>query len=328
MNKTILIVDDVPDNLRVLKGVLSKGGYQVRAATSGNKALVLALVEPKPALILLDVMMPGMNGYEVCQRLKTDPTTANIPIIFITAMGDIEDETRAFEHGAVDYIIKPISPPTVLARVKTHLSLVRAESLDALARSAIRMLGEAGHYNDTDTGQHIWRMAAYSRALAEVSGWNEEIAECLELASPMHDTGKIAIPDAILKAPRKLELEEWTVMQSHCQIGYDILSMSDNFVFKLAAEIALNHHEKWNGSGYPQGLAGKNIPESSRIVAIADVFDALTMKRSYKEAWSLEEAFDEIQNSAGSHFEPRLVEHFLNIKEKIEEIKAEWDKLE
>jgi putative two-component system response regulator len=326
MTKTILVVDDMPDNIRLLKDVLTDKGFQVRAATNGEKALKLARTEPKPDLILLDVMMPEMDGYEVCQRLKAEPSTAHIPVIFVTANGETEDETRGFECGAVDYIIKPISPPIVLARVQTHLSLVRTESLDALAHSAIRMLGEAGHYNDTDTGEHIWRMAAYSRALAKAAGWDDEHAEMIELAAPMHDTGKIGIPDAILKAPRKLDPQEWAEMQSHCRIGHDILSMSDNPVFKLAAEIALGHHEKWDGSGYPLGLVGEAIPESSRIVAIADVFDALTMKRPYKEAWTVEAAIEEIQGCAGSHFEPRLVDHFLSIEGEIREIKIAWDR--
>lgn len=325
MRQTILVVDDIPDNILVLKMLLKNEGYNVRAATSGARVLELVQTQSLPDLILLDVEMPNMDGFEVCRRLKENPNTEHIPVIFVTTRGKEEDETKGFDCGAVDYITKPISQPIVLRRVLTHLSLVRMEALNDLALSAIRMLGEAGHYNDTDTGEHIWRMAAYARAIAEAVGWSENQAEILELAAPMHDTGKIGTPDSILKAPRKLDSEEWEVMMMHAQIGYDILSMSDNPVFKMASEIALCHHEKWNGAGYPQKLVGEAIPESARIVAIADVFDALTMKRPYKEAWTIENAFGEIQKNSGSHFEPRLVELFLGIEDKIRRIKADWD---
>ena len=324
MSKKILIVDDEPNNLNVLRGILSSTVYTLAFAKDGEGALAGAR-QHKPDLILLDIMMPGIDGYEVCRQLKADPMTTSIPVIFVTAMREVEDEIKGFSLGAVDYITKPVSPPIVLARVATHLSLVQVESLDKLARSAIRMLGEAGHFNDTDTGQHIWRMAAYSRALAEATGWSADQAKTLELAAPMHDTGKIGIPDSILKAPRKLEPDEWKTMMTHAQIGADILSMSDNPVFQMAAEIALGHHEKWDGNGYPGRISKELIPEPARIVAIADVFDALTMKRPYKEAWSIEDAVIEIEKSAGTHFEPRLVELFLGIEEKIRRIKIKWD---
>lgn len=324
MKKTILVVDDITDNIRVLKALLENEGYNVRAATNGKKALELAKRTPIPDLILLDIEMPGMDGYEVCKQIKSDTETKSIPVIFVTAKGEVSDETMGFDCGAVDYITKPISPPIVLKRVSTHLSLVQVDSLNELARSAIRMLGEAGHYNDTDTGEHIWRMAAYSRAIAEAAGWSEEEADTLELAAPMHDTGKIGIPDEVLKAPRKLEFEEWQVMMTHSQLGYDILTMSDHSVFQLAAEIAIGHHEKWDGSGYPNKISGEDISEAARIVAIADVFDALTMKRPYKEPWPIEKAFDEIKQCAGSHFDPKLVDYFLSIKDKITHIQAHW----
>ena len=325
INKTILVVDDIPDNIRILKSLLEGEQCTVRVATRGAKAIELAHALPQPDLILLDIMMPEMDGYEVCRRLKADDATAHIPVIFVTAKGEIEDEAEGFDVGGVDYITKPVSPPIVIRRIATHLSLIRIEALNDLARSSIRMLGEAGHFNDTDTGEHIWRMAAYARAIAEAAGWSEEKAEMIELASPMHDTGKIGIPDAILKAPRRLEPEEWEVMMTHAQIGADILSMSSNPVFKMAAEVALGHHEKWNGEGYPQGLKGEETPESARIVAIADVFDALTMKRPYKEAWSVDDSIEEIRRSAGSHLDSRLVELFLSIEGKIRQIKEKWD---
>lgn len=325
MPKTILIVDDVPDNIRVMKEPMEYAGYIVRVATNGPRALELALVEPLPDLILLDVMMPGMSGYDVCRKLKRMPETARIPVIFVTTRCEIQDESLAFDVGAVDYITKPVSPPTVLRRVATHLSLVKTEDLDALARAGLEMLGEAGHYNDTDTGAHIWRMAAFSRAIAESLGWPTERAITLELAAPMHDTGKIGIPDSILKAPRKLTPEEWVVMKTHPQIGADILGKSNHPVFQMAAEVALNHHEKWDGSGYPRGLSGDTIPESARIVAIADVFDALTMKRAYKEAWTIDAAMEHIAKETGAHFCPTAVEAFFAIEDHIRRLKALWD---
>lgn len=322
--KTLLAVDDTPENLDVLRGILVPE-YVVKVAPSGKVALKIAETQ-HPDLILLDIMMPEMDGYEVCERLKSNPATRGIPVIFVSALSEVGDESRGFDVGAVDYITKPVSPPIVRRRVKNQLSLVRTEELDALARAAIRMLGEAGHFNDTDTGRHIWRMAAFSRAIAEAAGWHPKQAEMLELAAPMHDTGKIGIPHSILKASRQLESEEWQVMQQHCQIGHDILSMSDNPVLKLAAEVALCHHEHWDGSGYPQGLKGDAIPEAARIVSLADVFDALTMKRPYKEAWPTEQAIAEIQSLSGVQFDPVIVDHFLRVKERIIAIKARWDR--
>lgn len=326
MKKKILLVDDDPNNLNVLKQILTDH-YQLIFATNGEKALEVA-VKHEPDLILLDVMMPGMNGYEVCEKLQAYPVTDKIPVIFVTAMSEVEDEAKGFDVGAVDYIQKPVSGPIVLRRVQTHLSLVRANELEENQKAAIFMLGEAGHYNDTDTGVHIWRMSAYARILAEAAGWNSELAERLELAAPMHDTGKIGIPDTILKAPRKLTPEEWVIMKTHTEIGDRILGMSHNPIFSMAAEIALYHHEKWDGNGYPMGLAGESIPECARIVAVADVFDALTMKRPYKEAWSVEDSIAEIRNGSGSHFEPRLIDAFCEVIPDIIRVKEKWDNQE
>ena len=320
--KKILIVDDEPNNLLLLRHIL-KEQYHLSLALDGTQALAMIHDDP-PDIVLLDIMMPGMDGYEVCQRLKTDPDTQDIPVIFITAMNNVNDETKAFDAGAVDYLSKPVSSPVVLRRVQTHLSLVRAKELEDSQREAIFMLGEAGHYNDTDTGLHIWRMAAYARAIADAAGWSERTAEWLELAAPTHDTGKIGIPDEILKAPRKLTPEEWTIMKTHTTIGHKILSKSDTPIFTMAAEIALHHHEKWDGSGYPNGLRGETIPESARIVALADVFDALTTKRPYKEPWGVPDAMAEIHKTAGKHFEPRLVQLFEKILPTIMQLKETW----
>ena len=321
--KTILIVDDEPNNLQLLRMVL-KGHYNLMFANNGAKCLEIA-EQRQPDLILLDVMMPDLTGYEVCQRLMKMPSTKNIPVIFVTAMGEAKSEAKGFDVGAVDYISKPISSAIVLRRVKTHLSLVRVKELEESRKSAIHMLGQAGHLNDTDTGVHIWRMAAYSKAIALATGWSIARAERLELAAPMHDTGKIGIPDGLLKAKRKLTKEEWVIMKTHPTIGYDILSLSQSKIFKLAAEVSLYHHERWDGSGYPEGLAGEEIPQSARIVAIADVFDALTMKRPYKESWTIEESMSEIKKGSGSHFDPKLVEIFVGISANIVKIKKHWD---
>ncbi|MBU2896673.1 HD domain-containing phosphohydrolase [Vibrio hepatarius] len=324
MDKTILVVDDVPDNIRILKSVLEKGNYSVRAATNGEKALKLASTSPQPNIILLDIMMPEMDGFEVCRRLKRNPETSHIPVIFISAKDDTDDQSMGFDLGAVDYITKPFSPAIVLRRVATHLSLTRLAEVDSLALSAIRMLGVAGHYNDTDTGSHIWRMAEYCKLLAKAVGWDYENYNRLELAAPLHDTGKIGIPDAILKAPRGLDDDEWVVMKKHSEIGHEILSMSSNPVFQLGADVAKSHHERWDGTGYPEGLVGQQIPQGARIVAICDVFDALTMERPYKKAWSIEEALIEIKNNSGSHFDPDLVEIFLGLEDEIREIYHKW----
>ena len=326
MKKKILIVDDEANNLQLLKQVLHED-YSLLFATNGRKAIEAAH-QHKPNLILLDIMMPGMNGYEVCQNLKKEASTECIPVIFVSAMDEVADEAKGFDVGAVDYIHKPISAPLVRRRVETHLSLVNVQKLELSHRDAIFMLGEAGHYNDEDTGLHIWRMSAYARLLAEAIGWDKSRAEVLELAAPMHDTGKIGIPDYILKAPRKLTSEEWSIMQSHCKIGHDILKLSKNPIFEMASEIALHHHERWDGSGYPNQLVGKEIPESARIVAIADVFDALTSKRPYKEAWTIEETINEMKQSSGSHFDPELLDAFIEILPQILGIKNEWEQIE
>lgn len=321
--KKILIVDDEPNNLQVMRLVL-KSHYKLLFATDGLMALKAA-EQHQPDMILLDIMMPGMNGYEVCDRVKNNPVTSAIPVIFITAMGESEDEARGFDVGGVDYIQKPISPAIVLRRIKTHLSLVRARTLEDSQRETIFMMGMAGHYNDNDTGLHIWRMAAYSKCLARALGWDEESLERLELAAPMHDTGKIGIPDSILKAPRQLACDEWVIMKTHAQIGHEILSRGNSALFNLAAEIALSHHERWDGTGYPRQLSGNKIPESGRIVALADVFDALTTKRPYKQPWSVDDAVAEILRSAGTHFDPSLVEVFKENLDTLIYIKETWD---
>lgn len=319
----LLIVDDEPANLAVMREILGDS-YRLAMATSGTIALTAAR-RLEPGLILLDIQLPDIDGYQVCRRLKADPATGQIPVIFVTSLGDLGDEEEGFAAGAVDYITKPISPPILRARVRTHLSLVGVTRLEQSYRDAITMLGVAAEYKDPDTGTHIWRMAAYARALAAASGWSQEDCNLLETAAPMHDTGKIGIPGAILRKPGRLDVSEWELMKTHARIGHDILGQGQAPVFRLAAEVALRHHEWWDGSGYPDGLAGAAIPEAARIVSIADVFDALTMRRPYKQPWPLEKAVEQIRAGSGSHFEPRLVDLFVGILPEVREIQARWD---
>ncbi len=335
--QTVLVVDDTPDNIDVLSGVL-RGDYKVKAALNGEKALRIVRSDSPPDIVLLDIMMPGMDGYEVCQQLKADPLTSRIPIIFITAKTEIEDEQKGLELGAADYITKPISPPIVQARVKTQLALydqnrelerkvrLRTEELNETRLEIIRRLGRAAEYKDNETGLHVIRMSYYSRLIAEANEMDEEWVELLFNAAPMHDIGKIGIPDNILLKNAKLDDQEWELMRKHPLFGAEIIGEHVSPLMAMSREIALSHHEKWDGSGYPNKLRGEDIPISGRIVAIADVFDALTTERPYKKAWSVEDALKHIDESSGSHFDPQLVPllhevmpDLLDIKEQYEE---------
>jgi putative two-component system response regulator len=306
----------------VLRQIL-QDDYRLLFAKDAEKALELARRE-RPALILLDVMIPGMTGHEACLQLKGQPATADIPVIFVTALADEQDETRGFEVGAVDYITKPVSPPIVRARVRAHLSLVRADELHRTRLQIVQRLGLAAEYKDNETGLHVIRMSHYAYILARAAGYSEHAADDLLNAAPMHDVGKIGIPDAILRKNGKLDEAEWAVMQQHARIGGEIIGEHESGLLKTAREIALTHHEKWDGSGYPNGLKGEDIPLAGRIVAIADVFDALTSVRPYKAAWSVEEATDFLRRESGSHFDPQLVELFLGQMPAILEIRQRW----
>jgi putative two-component system response regulator len=318
----ILVVDDEPNNLQVMNQVLVKK-YQLLFAKSGQRAIELAR-QQKPQLILLDVMMPDMDGFEVCRLLKLDEATCNIPVIFVTAMLDVEDESRGFELGAVDYITKPISPATVRARVATHLSLVSVKELQQTRMQIIQRLGRAAEYKDNETGLHVIRMSHYSMLLAKAFGITEYEQNLILHASPMHDVGKIGVPDKILLKPGKLDADEWAIMQTHAQTGADIIGLHDSPLLSMARIIALSHHEKWDGSGYPNHLAGEDIPLVGRIVAIADVFDALTTIRPYKKAWTTDDALEYMLSCSGSHFDPELISLFAQIMPAILEVKAKW----
>jgi len=331
--QVILVVDDTPENIDVLSGTL-RSEYKVKAALNGEKALKLAFTEPHPDLILLDIMMPGMDGYEVCRALKANPRTHKIPVVFITAKSEVADEQKGLEMGAVDYITKPISPPIVKIRVQTHLALSnqnhilekkvieRTEQLNQTRLEIIRRLGRAAEYKDNETGMHVIRMSHYARLLAEAISDDQQWIDLIFSAAPMHDIGKIGIPDNILLKPGKLDDKEWDIMRKHPEFGANIIGDHNSELMQMAKEIAITHHEKWNGFGYPYKLKGEEIPLSGRIVAIADVFDALTTERPYKKAWTVEDAVNLINEESGKHFDPELVSLFHKVLPEILEIKV------
>lgn len=336
MNKQIvLVVDDTPENIDVMSGIL-RSDYKVKAALSGQKALKIAQSSPPPDIILLDVMMPEMDGYEVCRELKSNAQTKNIPVIFVTAKDTESDETFGLDLGAVDYITKPISPAIVQARIKTHLSLYdqnrylektvkdRTKDLVQTQLQIIQRLGRAAEFKDNETGLHVIRMSHYSRLIAEALELPNDYSDLIFKAAPMHDVGKIGIPDSVLLKPGKLDDQEWELMRQHPQFGADIIGHHESELLKEARIIALAHHEKWDGSGYPNGLKGEDIPLSARIVAVADVFDALTTERPYKKAWTVEDAVALIDKESGCHFDPKVVVVFHEVLPDILDIKEEY----
>jgi len=331
----ILIVDDTKDNIDVLANIL-RSDYEIKVALNGHKALDIARGQVKPDMILLDIMMPGIDGYEVCKQLKSDPATSNIPVIFITAKHEVADEEHGFELGAVDYITKPLSPSIVKARVSTHLELYdqnrslviqineRTEELNQTRLKIIQRLGRAAEYRDNETGLHVIRMGFYSKFIAMAYGGNDTWVDMIFNASPMHDVGKIGIPDQVLLKPAKLSDDEWQLMKNHPEMGAEIIGDDENALLVMSRSIALTHHEKWDGSGYPNGLKEKDIPLEGRIVAIADVFDALTSERPYKKAWSEEGAVQLIRENSGTHFDPQLVVLFEKVLPDILKIKKQY----
>jgi len=337
-NGVVLVVDDAIENIMVIEAILEQE-YCVLSAENGQQAIDICLEERPPDLLLLDVEMPGLDGFQVCRFLKNDPRTVKIPIIFVTSHTDKHAEASGFSEGGVDFIPKPIDVNALKARVKTHINLSKTERLleskvqqrtEALAQAqseVLYALARAGEYKDNETGAHVHRMSRYAKIIASKVIKNKEWLEALLVAAPMHDLGKIGIPDVIMLKQGPLDANEWEVMKTHPQVGNEIIGNNNHSeVMLLAKEIASGHHEKWDGSGYPLGLSGEDIPFSARVVALADVFDALTSKRPYKEAWSVEKAVNCIDESFGQHFDPSLAEPFhqalaemLNVKEAFKD---------
>lgn len=348
----VLIVDDALDNLTLMDNLL-KDIYTVKAANNGEKALRIARGESRPDLILLDIMMPNMSGHEVAAQLKLDPHTRNIPIIFLTAMASSEDEMRGLSMGAADYITKPISPPIVLARVETQLKVKaaadflrdkndfleqevarRTREVAAIQDVTIHAMASLAETRDNETGNHIRRTQYYVKALAEKlkrhprfsAFLTDHVIEMLFKSAPLHDIGKIGIPDNILLKPGRFTPEEFEIMKTHTTLGRDAIVHAENQLgmdvdfLKYAKEIAYGHQEKWDGSGYPEALRGDDIPISARLMAVADVYDALISRRVYKEGMPHEKALEIIFEGRGTHFDPDIVDAFKEITEEFRTI--------
>ena len=346
---TILVVDDTPDNIDLLRAVL-EDDYRTKIAVNGERALKIANGESKPDLILLDIMMPGMSGYEVCQALKANQATRDIPVIFVTAMSEVADEQRGLALGAADYITKPISAPIVLARIKTQLAMkrmqdflrdqnhfleteveLRVREIAALQDVTIHAMASLAETRDSETGNHIRRTSHYVRALAmklrnhpRFSAFlTDQVIEMLFKSAPLHDIGKVGIPDHILLKPGRFEPHEMEIMKTHTTLGRDAIMAAERELgvevdfLKYAKEIAYGHQEKWDGSGYPLGLAGDAIPISARLMAVADVYDALISRRVYKEAMPHEAAVAIIIEGRGGHFDADMVDAFLAIQDEF-----------
>jgi putative two-component system response regulator len=343
---TVLVVDDVPDSLTQMS-MLLKDRYKVKIANNGERALKVAMTGMPPDIILLDIMMPVMDGYEACQHLKANPETRDIPIIFLTAKTEVEDEMKGFELGAVDYITKPISPRVVLARVQTHLQLKRTsdylkdknefleaevqrrtEEVMAVQEVTILSMASLTETRDNDTGNHIRRTQFYVKALAEKLRHHPRFRSVLDddktidllfKSVPLHDIGKVGIPDHVLLKPGHFTPEEFEIMKNHCKLGRDSIMTAERQLgvelpfLAYAKEISYSHQEKWDGTGYPEGLSGDDIPISGRLMALADVYDALICRRIYKEGMSHEKAVAIIMEGRGNHFDPDVVDAFAEI---------------
>ena len=363
--RTLLVVDDTRENLTVIAGLLGQE-YRIRAVNSGERALKAVRIEPLPDLILLDVMMPDMDGYTVLRTLRADPTTRDIPVIFVTAMNADDDEELGLQLGAVDYVTKPIRPAILQARIRTHLELKqsrdwlkdqngyleqevsrRMRENELIKDISLNALAGLAEKRDNETGNHLHRTQAYIEALMQHLQDHPDFRELLSpqqqvliaKAAPLHDIGKVGIPDAILLKPGRLTPEEFVIMKQHSQIGADAINeaiqrvltrentrpddpqVKASLVFlDVAHQITLNHHEKWDGSGYPRGLVGDAIPLPGRLMAVADVFDALSCKRHYKDPFPIEKIRGIMQEGRGTHFDPRLIDAFFTLEAQFLEI--------
>ena len=353
---TVLVVDDTPDNL-VLVSELLGDHYRVKVANSGARALKAAQTDPVPDLILLDIMMPEMDGYEVCRQLKASAATRDIPVIFLTARADRDDERLGLELGAVDYITKPMSPPIVLARVQTHLALkatadflrdksaylereVTLRTLEVQALQDVTMMAMASlaETRDDETGNHIRRTQLYVKALAErlsthprfEAVLNTQMIDLIYKSAPLHDIGKIGIPDHILLKPGKLTDHEFEVVKEHTLLGRKAIEGAERRLgmrvrfLNVAKDMACCHHERWDGTGYPLCLAGDAIPVPGRLMALADVYDAIISRRIYKSASTHEQACSAIVKGRGTQFDPDVVDAFIDIAEEFRDIALKY----
>jgi putative two-component system response regulator len=342
-DERILIIDDEPVNLKLLDKMLRGQGYQQLILIEDPREVLTHYRRARPDLILLDINMPHLDGYQVMEQLKALDDPLLPPIVILTAQHGKDHLLKALSLGARDFITKPFDRNELLMRVrnlldaqlahrmvhdqKSVLERMVAERTDELRRTRLQVvqrLGMAAEYRDEETGNHILRMSHTSSLLARAVGWDDYQCDLILNASPMHDIGKIGIPDAVLLKPGRLDPAEWEVMKTHATIGGKLLEDDDSDLMRMAREIALAHHEKWDGSGYPRGLAGEDIPQCGRIAALADVFDALTSERPYKKAWAVDDAVAFIQEQSGRHFEPRLVEVFLEYLPSVLSIRDEF----
>ena len=346
----VLAVDDELPNVKLLERMLSAKGFEHILSTQDPRQVLSLVRDNDVDLILLDINMPHMDGYQVMEQLKSEIPDNLPPILVLTAQHAQDFRQRALDDGARDYVTKPFDADELFSRVKNLLEVHQANKymsqqnaiLDERVRQrtealelaherlhdsrlqVVRRLGRAAEYRDNETGLHIIRMSKMAALIAKAVGMTDAECDLLLNAAPMHDIGKIGIPDQVLLKPGKLEADEWAIMKTHAQIGADILAGDESPLLKMASEIALTHHEKWDGSGYPNGLKAENIPLVGRITALADVFDALTSERPYKKAWSVEDAVALIKEEKGKHFDPDLVDHFLNILSSMVDIKTEY----
>jgi len=340
---SIMVVDDEEANVKLLNKMLELMGYENVISTRDPLQVVPLYQVHNCDLILLDIDMPKLDGYGVMEQLNA-LTKGNLPpILVLTAQHTQSYRQRALDNGALDYVTKPFDVDELLSRVRNLLEVHMAKkfmlhqneileqkiqertyALHNTRLQVVRRLGRAAEYRDNETGLHIVRMSKAAALLGKAAGMDDYECDLVLNAAPMHDIGKIGIPDYILLKPGKLTPDEWEVMKTHAQIGADILSGDDSDLLKMAHEIALTHHEKWDGSGYPNGLKGDSIPLVGRLTALSDVFDALTSVRPYKKAWSVEEAVDLIKNESGKHFDPALVDHFLQNLAAIVKIKEQY----
>jgi putative two-component system response regulator len=339
----ILVVDDLELNIKLLENLLAEAGYRRVFSTTDSRQVAQLYRELSPDLVILDLHMPHRNGFQVMEDLREIEQDSYIPVLVLTGLPDHATRLRALEAGARDFLSKPFEHVEALTRIRNMIEVrllhnevreqnrileekvrQRTQQLRETQLEIVRRLGRAAEYRDNVTGMHVIRMSHYCAELARAIGWDDEACEMLLHASPMHDIGKIGIPDRILLKEGKLTPEEWEVMKSHATIGAELLSGSTSPLMHMAMEIALSHHEKWDGSGYPNGLKGEQIPIVGRIVALCDVFDALTTERPYKRAWSVEEVIAEIDRQSGRHFDPNLVEAFKSILPKILQIRERY----